>query len=135
MKKGRHMKLRAKIVVGALAAGAAVMLAAGPAIAGTDLYVDTTDPFNSAAAGSHAEGELFTVCDNRADGMRASGHIGWTDSAASHWVPLEDTNGANNSCARKDLSIGEGIAVWVEICVKDGSNGDPKYCATKNGKA
>jgi hypothetical protein len=129
------MKLRAKILGSALAAGTAVILAAGPAIAGTDVYVDTTDPFNSGAAGFHAEGELFTVCDNRADGMRASGHIGWTDSAASHWVPLEDTNGANNSCATKNLAIGEGITVTVEICVKDGANGDPKNCAIEHGKA
>ncbi|MFF9404396.1 hypothetical protein ACF1B0_02510 [Streptomyces anandii] len=130
------MKTHAKALSGAVIAGAAaVMFAAGPAAAGTDVYVDTTDPWNSAAAGFAADGELFTVCDNRADGMRASGHIGWTDSSASHWVPLEDTNGANNSCARKDLSIGEGIAVTVQICVKDGADGDPEYCATKRGKA
>ncbi|MFJ9538047.1 hypothetical protein ACIRPX_12385 [Streptomyces sp. NPDC101225] len=129
------MTLRAKILGGTLAAGAAIVFAAGPATAGTDVYVDTTDPFNSAAAGFKAYGEIFTVCDNRADGMRASGHIGWTDSSASHWVPLEDTNGANNSCARKDLSIGEGIPVTVQICVKNGANGDPKYCAIKHGKA
>ncbi|TDD66568.1 hypothetical protein E1293_39035 [Actinomadura darangshiensis] len=112
-----------------------MLFAAGPAIAGTDVYVDTTDPFNSAAAGFHANGETFTVCDNRSDGLRASGHIGWTDSSASHWVRLDDTNGANNSCAKKNLSIGEGISVTVEICVKNGAGGDTKYCATKNGKA
>ncbi|MFE9168440.1 hypothetical protein ACFYNZ_02750 [Streptomyces kebangsaanensis] len=130
------MTFHAKTVMGALLAGAAaVMFAAGPAAAGTDVYVDTTDPFNGGAAGFVADGEIFTVCDNRADGMRASGHIGWIDSKASHWVPLEDANGANNSCARKDLSIGEGITVTVEICLKDGANGTPKYCATKRGKA
>ncbi|WP_143204113.1 hypothetical protein [Streptomyces kebangsaanensis] len=130
------MTFHAKTVMGALLAGAAaVMFAAGPAAAGTDVYVDTTDPFNGGAAGFVADGEIFTVCDNRADGMRASGHIGWIDSKASHWVPLEDANGANNSCARKNLSIGEGITVTVEICLKDGANGTPKYCATKRGKA
>ncbi|GAB2773868.1 hypothetical protein GCM10027073_03220 [Streptomyces chlorus] len=130
------MTLRVKPVMGALLAGAtAVLFAAGPAAAGTDVYVDTTDPFNGGAAGFVAEGEIFTVCDNRADGMRASGHIGWLDSKASHWVPLEDADGAGNACGRKNLSIGEGITVTVEICLKDGANGTPKYCATKRGKA
>ncbi|MBN0043919.1 hypothetical protein JS756_07300 [Streptomyces actuosus] len=130
------MTFGAKALGGALAAGAAaVILAAGPAAAGTDVYVDTTDPWNSAAAGFHAYGEIFTVCDNRADGMRASGHIGWLDSKASHWVPLEDANGANNSCARLDLEIPEGKTVTVEICVKDGAKGTPKYCAIKRGVA
>ncbi|WP_225822449.1 hypothetical protein [Streptomyces naphthomycinicus] len=130
------MRLRTMSVAGSFATAAAAMLfAAGPASAGTDVYVDTTDPWNAAAAGFASDGEVFTVCDNRSDGLRAGGHIGWTDSSASHWVPLEDTNGAGNSCARKDLSIGEGIKVTVEICVKDGADGDPKYCATKSGKA
>ncbi|MFJ7177763.1 hypothetical protein ACIQXA_15495 [Streptomyces massasporeus] len=130
------MKIRAKSLSGALIAGAAAtMFAAGPAAAGTDVYVDTTDPFNSAAAGFKADGEIFTVCDNRADGKRASGHIGWLSPKASYWVPLEDTNGANNSCARKNLDIAEGTTVTVQICVQDGANGDPKSCAIKRGKA
>ncbi|MFD8297494.1 hypothetical protein ACFV13_14860 [Streptomyces bauhiniae] len=130
------MQARTKAAFGALASGvAAVLFAAGPAAAGTDVYVDTTDPFSGGAAGFASYGETFTVCDNRADGLRASGHIGWTDSSASHYAPLEDANGSGNSCAKKDLSIGEGISVTVQICLKDGANGDPKYCATKFGKA
>ncbi|MGW4868578.1 hypothetical protein [Streptomyces chartreusis] len=130
------MKIRAKSVSGAIIAGAAATLfAAGPAAAGTDVYVDTTDPFNSAAAGFKSDGDIFTVCDNRADGMRASGRIIWIDSSASHAVPLEDTNGSGNSCARKDLSISNGITVTVEICVRNGADGDKKYCASKNGRS
>ncbi|MFC8220237.1 hypothetical protein ACFUTY_18950 [Streptomyces sp. NPDC057362] len=130
------MKMRAMSAGGALLAGAAaVMFAAGPASAGTDIYVDTTDPFNSAAAGFTAYGEVFTVCDNRSDGKRASAHISWIGSSASYWIPLEDANGSGNSCARKDLSIPEGESVTVQICVKDGANGTPQYCATKHGVA
>ncbi|NUV64742.1 hypothetical protein [Streptomyces sp. CAI-85] len=132
----RTLKRALRTWGGLLAGGtAAVMFAAGPAAAGTDIYVNTTDPFNSAAAGFASEGEIFTVCDNRADGLRASGHIGWIEPTASHWVKLEDTNGANNSCATKNLEIREGLKVTIEICVKDGANGDPKHCATKRGVA
>ncbi|MFF7736700.1 hypothetical protein [Streptomyces sp. NPDC007984] len=128
--------MRGTYLGGALIAGAAAALfAAGPAAAGTDVYVDTTDPFNSAAAGFKAEGEVFTVCDNRADSKRASGRIIWIDSNGSHAVPLDDANGAGNSCGRKDLSIGEGISVTVEICIRNGARGDKEYCASKNGKA
>lgn len=130
------MKFRAKTLGGALLAGsAAVMIASGPAAAGTDIYVNTTDPYNSAAAGFKAYGEVFTVCDNRSDGKRASAHIGWVGSSASYWIKLEDTNGAGNSCARKDLSIAEGETVTVKICIKDGANGAEQYCATKRGTA
>ncbi|MCT7355968.1 hypothetical protein N4P33_28015 [Streptomyces sp. 15-116A] len=130
------MTSRTKTVMGSLLAGAAaVLFAAGPAAAGTDVYVDTTDPFNSAAAGFKADDEIFTVCDNRADGMRASGRIGWIDSKASHWIPLEDANGSGNSCARKNLEIPEGEKVTVQICVRNGANGDEKHCAIKHGKA
>ncbi|CAL9562338.1 hypothetical protein [Streptomyces sp. enrichment culture] len=130
------MSFRVKSILGAVVAGAAtVMLASAPAAAGTNVFVATTDPFNGGGAGFHADGEIFTVCDNRADGMRASGHIGWIDSKASHWIKLEDANGSGNSCARKNLSIGEGISVTVQICLKDGAKGTAKYCATKRGKA
>ncbi|MEU2913173.1 hypothetical protein ACWCQ0_07395 [Streptomyces massasporeus] len=111
------------------------MFADGPAAAGTDAQVDTTDPFNSAAAGFKADGEVFTVCDNRADGKPASGRIIWTDSNGSHAIPPDDANGAANSCARNDLPIGEGISVTVEICIRNGARGDQEYCASKNGKA
>ncbi|KUL25280.1 hypothetical protein ADL12_35470 [Streptomyces regalis] len=126
-----------KTLGGALAAGAAaVMFAAGPAVAGTDSYVNTTDPFNGGAAGFVANGEIFTVCDNRSDGMRASAHIGWIDSSASHWIKLEDANGSGNSCAKLNLAIGEGEAVTIEVCLKDGANGTPRYCATdRSGRA
>ncbi|MFD7401376.1 hypothetical protein ACFV7R_01655 [Streptomyces sp. NPDC059866] len=130
------MKFRTKTLSGSFLAGAAAVLLAGsPASAGTDVYVDTSDPWNSAAAGFAAEGEIFTVCDNRADGKRASGRIIWVGSDASYNIPLEDTNGSGNSCARKDLSIAEGIKVTVEICVRDGANGDRDYCASKHGKS
>ncbi|MGW6734496.1 hypothetical protein [Streptomyces sp. NPDC055013] len=130
------MKYRVRTLSSSLIAGAAaVLLATSPASAGTDVYVDTTDPWNSAAAGFAADDEIFTVCDNRSDGMRASGRIIWIDSSASHAVPLEDANGSGNSCGRKNLSIGEGITVTVEICVRNGASGEKKYCASKNGKA
>ncbi|KUO23013.1 hypothetical protein [Streptomyces dysideae] len=131
------MSFRLKTLGGALATGAAaVMFAAGPAVAGTDIYVDTTDPFSGGAAGFKADGEIYTVCDNRSDGMRASAHIGWIDSSASHWIKLEDTNGSGNACARMNLEIAEGESVAIEVCLKNGANGTPKYCATdRSGKA
>ncbi|MEU6081957.1 hypothetical protein [Streptomyces sp. NPDC047108] len=133
-KSGGNMKLHAKRLAAAIgAAAAAVLLVSSPAVAGTDIYVNTTDPFNGGAAGFYSDGEIFTVCDNRSDGMRAIGHIFWQDSNGSHWVPVEDTNGSGNSCARKNLSIGEGEKVSVEICLQNGSSGDKKYCAIDRG--
>ncbi|MFH0520098.1 hypothetical protein ACHBTE_23355 [Streptomyces sp. M41] len=130
------MKLRVKALSSSVIAGAAaVVFAASPASAGTDVYVNTSDPWNAAAAGFAANDELFTVCDNRGDGMRASGHIGWLSPQMSYWVPLQDANGAHNSCARKNLDIAEGTTVTVQICIRNGANGEDRYCETKRGKA
>ncbi|MFF2020418.1 hypothetical protein ACFVW2_01200 [Streptomyces sp. NPDC058171] len=128
--------MRMKTLGGGLVLGAAaLMFAAGPAVAGTDVYVDTTDPFNGGAAGFASNGDIFTVCDNRSDGLRASGHIGWSTPQQSYWIPLEDANGSGNPCARTDLSIAAGKRVTVQICLKDGAAGTPQYCATEHGVA
>ncbi|MFF3766780.1 hypothetical protein ACFYYR_22210 [Streptomyces sp. NPDC001922] len=124
------MKLNTKGLAAAIgAAAAAVMLVSSPAAAGTNVYVDTTDPFNGAAAGFHADGEIFTVCDNRADGLSANGRIIWIDRNGSHYIPLDD-NGSGNACARKNLSIAEGKKVTVQICLQN-----DRSCATKRGRA
>ncbi|MFD5556323.1 hypothetical protein ACFWIA_21095 [Streptomyces sp. NPDC127068] len=128
--------MRMKTLGGGLLLGAAaVLFAAGPAAAGTDVYVNTTDPFNGGAAGFAHNGDVFTVCDNRSDGLRASGHIGWQTPEMSYWIPLEDANGSGNPCARSDPEIPEGKRVTVQICLKDGAAGTPRYCATEHGTA
>ncbi|MFV2119679.1 hypothetical protein ACE14D_15045 [Streptomyces sp. Act-28] len=118
------------------AAGAAVVFAASPASAGTNVSVQTTDPWVSGAAGFQADSETVTVCDNRADGMRATATFVYTGSTSSQRVEISDTDGAGNACASRKFSIPEGNRVLLSVCVQDGANGAAKYCSnTKEGKA
>ncbi|MER5972797.1 hypothetical protein ABT112_24205 [Streptomyces sp. NPDC002055] len=124
------MKLSTKGLAASFgAAAAAVLLVSSPASAGTNAFVKTTDPFNGGAAGYHASNDTFTVCDNRADGLTASGHIGWSSRAGSYWIPVTDKS-SGNACVRKKLNIPNGLRVSIKICLQ----GD-RYCATKYGKS
>ncbi|MFE7891443.1 MULTISPECIES: hypothetical protein [unclassified Streptomyces] len=131
------MKSRTKAALHALAAaGAAVVLAAGPASAGTDISVHTTDPWQSGTAGFKANGDSVTVCDNRADGMRATAVFVYTGAHISERVKISDTNGSGNSCATKAFDIPEGNRVLLSVCVQNGADGALKYCSdSKEGKA
>ncbi|MET8215315.1 hypothetical protein [Streptomyces hirsutus] len=65
----------------------------------------------------------MTVCDNRADGMRATAIFIYTGANSSERVRISDTNGSGNSCATQDFSIPEGNRVLLEVCVQNGANG------------
>ncbi|MFI8087565.1 hypothetical protein ACIF9R_04490 [Streptomyces sp. NPDC086080] len=119
-----------------VAAGAAVTLATGPAHAGTNISVHTSDPWQSGTAGFQADGEKVTVCDNRGDGMRATAIFTYTASTGSKQVRVSDTNGSGNGCATKDFAIPEGNRVLLQVCVQDGAQGALRHCSTtKEGKA
>lgn len=118
------------------AAGAAVVLTASPVSAGTNVSVHTSDPWHSGTAGFQADGETVTVCDNRADGMRATAIFIYTGANSSERVRISDTNGSGNSCATKDFSIPEGNRVLLEVCVQNGANGTLQHCSgSKEGRA
>ncbi|WP_328428376.1 hypothetical protein [Streptomyces sp. NBC_00443] len=118
------------------AAGAAAILAASPASAGTNVSVHTTDPWHAGAAGFMANGDEVTVCDNRSDGKRATAIFVYTGRHSSEKVNISDTNGAGNSCAVKKFDIPEGNRVLLEVCVQDGANGALRSCSgDKEGKA
>ncbi|MEU8518550.1 hypothetical protein [Streptomyces sp. NBC_01216] len=125
----------ARMTTTVAATGAALFLAATPASAGTDVYVATSDPWDSGTASFRAYGESVTVCDNRSDGKRAVAHLIWTDSRASHYERVDDANGSNNGCVTRDFEIGEGIRVSLQVCLRDGYSGTPQYCTTKRGTA
>lgn len=119
-----------------VAAGAAVVLTASPASAGTNVSVHTTDPWQSGIANFRADSETVTVCDNRADGMRATATFIYTGSASSQRVKISDTDGAGNGCASRTFSIPEGNRILLDVCVQDGASGASKYCSSaKEGRA
>ncbi|MBB5159341.1 hypothetical protein [Saccharopolyspora phatthalungensis] len=81
------------------------------------------------------DGDLFEVCDMQADGLRAWGALSWRDSHGRHAVQSEDTNGSHpvDRCAFKKVNIPEGKTVTVEACLKNGPNGERRFCFS--GKA
>ncbi|MEU3446679.1 hypothetical protein AB0H29_05535 [Streptomyces thermolilacinus] len=118
------------------AAGAAVVLAAGPASAGTNVHVHTTDPWHAGEAGFLASNNSVTVCDNRADGMRATATFVYTSATSSQRVKISDADGAGNGCVTKKFSIPEGNRVLLWVCIQDGANGALKNCSKdKEGRA
>jgi hypothetical protein len=83
------------------------------------------------------DGDLLEVCDMQEDGMRAWGALIWSDSAGSHYIQAEDANGSHpaDDCTFKNVNIPEGKSVSIEACLKNGANGERKYCFSGKGVA
>ncbi|MFE3905270.1 hypothetical protein ACFXPY_34520 [Streptomyces sp. NPDC059153] len=128
------MKTRRTAVVASFAA-ATMALSAGTAMAGTDAIAYTNDAGWGGWAKFVSNGDRLDVCDTKADGKRVHGELIYTTSTGSYRRVVEDTNGANNTCASKGGDIPEGTSVTVRVCLKDGADGAEQYCATKHGTA
>lgn len=131
MRVNTRMKQRGVFV--AAAAGAAFALGVSPAMAGTDSFVYTNDAGWGGWAKFVSNGDRLDVCDTRADGKRVHGELLYITSTGSYRRVVEDTNGADNSCASGSGDIPEGTPVTVRVCLKDGANGREEFCATKQG--
>lgn len=118
-----------------LFAGAATLVVSGPASASTDWQVVTTD---SGAPGGIAQWEgpdTFRVCDNQADGLRAWGRASWTDSGGTHYVSIEDANGAGTCTTGHTISFSGSTTVHLDICLRSGPTGAIRYCRNGSGPA
>jgi hypothetical protein len=134
----------AKVTGAIVGSGALLIGAVGPVAPATaaassrDSVARTLDDRPGGMAVFYSNDEILQVCDVQKDGLRVWGALYWEDSAGSHRVWIEDANGSNptTDCAVMDLNIAEGIRVTVEACLKDGANGERRYCySATNGVA
>ena len=98
-----------------------------PASASISLGLWTSDLPKSGASASY-DTPTFTVCDDKADGMRAVGWISRYSNGAWTTVELQDADGANSTCAHTTFSIASGQQGKIKICKRDGANGANEYC-------
>lgn len=106
-----------------------LMLAPGTASAGPN-KTWIVDSFNGRSQTQFRDlDELLTVCDTKADGLRAVGFASWSEGGYGHAAIVQDVDGANGNCAPwKDLNIGEGVTVKIEACARDGQSGPLQDC-------
>ena len=111
--------------------GAAVLLISGAtsATAGTNAHAYTTDDNPGGHAWFVHDIDQFRVADNDEDGLRASGYIRF--NGATH--RLDDANGASTGSSggwvEKDFNIAEGTDVDVRVCLRNGQNGEARFCS------
>ncbi|MEU5239855.1 hypothetical protein ACH4UR_31675 [Streptomyces lydicus] len=102
------------------AAGAALVLAATPAIAGSDLSMETGGGGYGGAL-FHHEGETVTVCDFARDGKAVTAYLGFFEPTGSRRVSVTNAKGAGGGCVTKDFSVVEGSRVVMQVCLRQGS--------------
>lgn len=123
------------------AAAAAVAMSVSPATAaGTTVVAYTSDGPGTLAGkaifNGVADPEFMSVCDTKADGMRAWASFTWDGST----VVLEDADGASDFCQNPNphatsRQIPEGRTVTVRVCRRDGPTGPLRDCGVVTGKS
>lgn len=96
------------------AALAAVFASAAPASASSSIYA-YYGGYYSAYGEFQSYGDVFTVCDMRADGYGA--RLYWSVPATGRTGNVSDTNGANGDCSTQNVNIGEGNQVRYRVCL------------------
>ncbi|ARF71534.1 hypothetical protein ACPEIF_17835 [Streptomyces sp. NPDC012600] len=123
--------------VGVFAGALGLALMSTAAYAGTNAYALTTDSSPGGRAGfDHdgpgAEEEFLSVCDQKADGYRATVEASWSGGS----IRLDAASG-KGTCKHttSSFNIPEGRTVTFKVCLRDGYSGTPKFCATSKGVA
>lgn len=132
------MRVHTKRTAGVLAAVGVVVTIlvgfAGPAAAGTNLRVRTTDADPGGEGYFKAHGDVVRACDIQGDGY---GVFVGLDVGSRSRVPeviVFDDNGSGNGCQSTGASwIAEGTTVRLQVCLNKSGN---QFCsAWKRGTA
>lgn len=113
------MRRSARIALTIAAALAAVFASAAPASASSSIASSSLYAYYGGHYSAYGEfqsyGDVFTVCDMRADGYGA--RLYWSVPATGRTGNVSDTNGANGDCATQNVNIGEGNQVRYRVCL------------------
>jgi hypothetical protein len=117
------MRRGAKMVMVIAAAIATVFISAAPASATSNIYLYYLGNY-SGYGEFQSYGDVFTVCDMRADGYGV--RLYWSVPATGRTGNVTDSNGANGDCITQNVNIGEGNQVRYRLCLVN--NGNVVYC-------
>ncbi len=117
------MRRSAKMVMVVAAAVATVFIGAAPASATSNVYLYYGGNY-SGYGEFQSSGDVFHVCDMRADGYGV--RLYWSVPVSGRTGDVTDSNGANGDCASMNVNIGEGNQVRYRVCVVN--NGNVVYC-------
>ncbi|MFC4852944.1 hypothetical protein [Actinophytocola glycyrrhizae] len=103
------------------------------AIYGSNETAYTTDANPGGRGVFEHYGEHLKACDIQGDGNRAVAYLYWVEGGYEHLAWQHDADGANGNCKDNNLSIGEGVYVELQVCLRDGANGADKWCSSWQG--
>lgn len=110
--------MRLMVVAGVLGATCATGSAAFASTQGEEEVPTSREAVASSATYGYAAfrpyGEHLYACDTRADGRWVKAEIRWGNKSES----VVDSNGAQDGCGHKDLSIKEGTSVKFRVVVE-----------------
>lgn len=104
--------------------------AGGPVINGTNATAYTTDANPGGRGVFEHYGEHLKACDIQGDGYRAVAYLYWVEGGYENLAWIHDADGANGNCKDNNLSIGEGVGVQLQVCLRDGASGADRWCST-----
>ncbi|MFH9552092.1 hypothetical protein [Streptomyces sp. NPDC017435] len=124
-------------------AAAALILAATPSLAGTDVRVSSyvcahvACAYEAAEAFFISDGDDWKVCDRYADGERAKMSITFVNGNGSTETDYLEATGGAGSCVKGGVgtNIPEGHKVTVKVWHQNGAQGTPQDVATAYGTA
>ncbi|MFD6550348.1 hypothetical protein [Streptomyces sp. NPDC058398] len=126
-------------------AAAAVVLAATPSLAGTDVNViSVRHDCNLAACGVlvaqgyfYSDGDDWKVCDLEADGDRAKMSVTYTNANGSVVTDYTEATGGAGTCVKDGVGVNipEGHKVTVKAWHQNGAGGTPTDVASDIGYA
>jgi hypothetical protein len=108
-------------VAGAIVATTTVA-AAPPAAASTDVSLH----WGNDSGYFFAYGEHVKACDGEVDGYRVV--VFYTIATTGTSGVVVDSNGANNGCVDRNLSLAEGTTISISLCHQNGASDDPFWC-------
>jgi hypothetical protein len=107
-----------KLLMSAAAAGATVIMAAGPAWAGENARARTTDANPGGEAYWFHDGDRFRVCDIQSDGWSVEGQARRSDG---FFTPERD--GGDPGCDTITIPRPEGSDMDIRVCLYKPSEG------------
>lgn len=105
----------------------------GLVVNGTNATAYTTDATPGGKGVFENDGEHLKACDIQNDGYRAVAYLYWIAGGDAHLAWRHDADGANGNCLDNNLSIGEGVYVEVQVCLRNGANGADVWCSAWRG--
>lgn len=130
----RSVAEKKKLYVGAAIGVVLTVLVglAGPAAAGTNARVRTTDADPGGEGYFQHYGDVVKACDIQADGYGVYARI-WTSSDI---YEVRDRDGANGNCASRSYSeIAEGARVGLEVCLTTNGGANLHFCSSTTATA